>query len=194
MNRILVVLLLMLSAAFARTEASETSEYASVLDGLSDVAWTTTPNDMLKGVKPNLSLVRLGIEAVDVSESAEKEVTLEFLCRHLELVDPNPRALTQQPFRVRLSIHLTPMTDLDDQDDTLGVIDRIHDAVVALPDAISIRVSRQFLATGRPRVTGESLDSRHEPLQVGLLRDGLQFFDRRALDGKSISCHGASAP
>ena len=46
------------------------------------------------------------------------------------------------------------MTDLDDQEDALRIVDRVHHTVIALPDAISIRVSRQFLTTRRARVTG----------------------------------------
>jgi len=34
------------------------------------------------------------------------------------------------------------MTDLDDQDDALGIVNRIHHAVVALPDPVPIGVSR----------------------------------------------------
>jgi hypothetical protein len=67
------------------------------------------------------------------------------------------------------------MTDLDDQDDTLGVVDRIHYPVVALSDPISIRMAPQFFATWRSRVSGQGFDSRDEPLPVGLLRDGLEF-------------------
>jgi len=70
------------------------------------------------------------------------------------------------------------MTDLHDQDDTLDVVDRVHHAVVTLPDPISIRMSRQFLTTWRSRIAGENLDSRHEPLPVGLLRDRLDFAGR----------------
>jgi hypothetical protein len=92
------------------------------------------------------------------------------------------------------AVYLAPMADLDDQDDTLGVIDRIHYPVVALPDPISIRMSRELLATRRSRITGKSFDSCHEPLPVRLRRDGLELLGCGALDRKSISCHGALAP
>jgi hypothetical protein len=44
------------------------------------------------------------------------------------------------------------MANLDDQDDTFRVVHRIHNAVVALPDAISIRMARHFLTAHWSRV------------------------------------------
>lgn len=86
------------------------------------------------------------------------------------------------------------MANLDDQDDTFRIVHRIHHAVVALPNAISIRVARQFLAARWSRILCQSFDPRYEPLPVALLSDGLEFPGRGPLDRKSISCHGASVP
>lgn len=86
------------------------------------------------------------------------------------------------------------MPDLDDEDDALGIVDRVHYAKIALPGPISARMPRQLLTTWRSRVLGESLDSRDGPLSVGLVSDGLEFPGRGTLDREPISCHGASAP
>jgi hypothetical protein len=40
------------------------------------------------------------------------------------------------------AMHLATMTDFDDQDDALGIVNRIHHAVVASPDPVPIGVSR----------------------------------------------------
>ena len=86
------------------------------------------------------------------------------------------------------------MAHLDDQDDTFRIVHRIHDAVVALPDAISMRMARQFLTARRSWIPCQSFDSRYEPLPVALWGDGLEFPRCGPLDRKSISCHGASVP
>jgi hypothetical protein len=57
------------------------------------------------------------------------------------------------------AIHLAPVTDLDDEHDALGIVERVHHVAITLPDPASIQVSRQFLTTWRARVTGESFDS-----------------------------------
>jgi hypothetical protein len=44
------------------------------------------------------------------------------------------------------------MANLDDQDDTFRIVHRICHAVVALPDAISIRMARQFLTARGSRI------------------------------------------
>ena len=86
------------------------------------------------------------------------------------------------------------MANSDDQDDTSRIVHRIHDTVVALPQAISIRMACQFLAARWSRILCQGLDSCHEPLPVALLSDGLEFPGRGPLDRKSISSHDASAP
>jgi hypothetical protein len=74
------------------------------------------------------------------------------------------------------------MADLDDQDDTLGIVDRVHYAVVALSDPISVRMARQFFTPWRSRIFGQRLDSGDEPLSAGLRPDGLEFTGSRPLD------------
>jgi hypothetical protein len=52
------------------------------------------------------------------------------------------------------SVDLTAMTDLVDGDCARGVVDEIDGAIVALTDAIAVRIAREFLRAARPRVAG----------------------------------------
>jgi len=84
------------------------------------------------------------------------------------------------------------VSDLNDDDDGLGVIDRIENAVVPLAEA-EFLLAGQFLTTRWPRALCEAADLRDQALAI-LQRDGLEFLGRRGLDLKAITCHGASDP
>jgi hypothetical protein len=78
------------------------------------------------------------------------------------------------------------MTDLVDGDHTRGVIDQKDDAIVALPNAISVRVARKLLRATRTRVSGESLNLGDDLLTIGLGADRLKFLPRGRLDQETI--------
>jgi hypothetical protein len=64
-----------------------------------------------------------------------------------------------------LSIHLPPVADLDDLYDSSFVVDRIHDAVISLTDAVPF-LPGQLFTTGRTWAVSQSMDSVDEATQV----------------------------
>ena len=84
------------------------------------------------------------------------------------------------------SVDLTAMTYLVDGDCARRVVDQIDDAVVALPDAISVRIARELLRATRTRVSGESLNLGDDLLAIDLRADGLKFLPCGRLDQETI--------
>jgi hypothetical protein len=82
------------------------------------------------------------------------------------------------------------MTDLDDIYRDIGIIHRIHNAVVALPYSVPVTTG-QLLAARRARITGQTLDASHHALALTPLRYALNLADGRSLETDSISCHCA---
>lgn len=98
----------------------------------------------------------------------------------------------QKAFSGRLPIDVATMTDLDDHDDKIHVMDLVQNSVVPLSKTIMV-VPREFLAARRPRVARQRRDRRDDPAAVRL-RQGLDFLVGRRLDEESIACHDAGGP
>jgi hypothetical protein len=70
-------------------------------------------------------------------------------------------------------VDLAPVPDLENFNDPHGIVDRIDNPVVSLPDPITLQ-RRQFLAAARPRLAPERSDPLDNPPQV-LFRNPAQF-------------------
>ena len=81
------------------------------------------------------------------------------------------------------------MSHFDDHDAAFGVVDRIENAVGALPKSILL-VTREFITAVRAWILREPSDSRYQAFAV-LGCDSLKILDRRRLDLESIVCHDA---
>jgi len=92
------------------------------------------------------------------------------------------------------AVDLATMAELEDRYDLLGVVNRVDDSVVALPNPVPVVVSGQLLAPARARVAGQGLNSSGKTLAVGLRSDRRQFLGGRTLDEDSISCHAVASP
>jgi len=86
------------------------------------------------------------------------------------------------------------MTNLDNLDDALLIIDRVDDAIGSPADAIAFGLAGKLLTTGRTRSTGETLDSGHDPGAQPARLDGSELFGGGRLDEDAIACHVAEDP
>ena len=64
-----------------------------------------------------------------------------------------PPRLNRSVRRTKSPVDFATMTDADDDNHQLGIVDSIKDAIVALAYPVEV-VTRKFLASGRPRVLG----------------------------------------
>jgi hypothetical protein len=96
--------------------------------------------------------------------------------------------------RTESAIHLASMPDLHDEDHLRDVVHGIDDPVVALPRSIAVGMAGQFLATWRPRLGTQRLDTGDDTPSLLLSRNPLEFFRSRPFDPDAISCHAASGP
>ena len=80
------------------------------------------------------------------------------LCAHLRF---------DAQWRSRIAIDGAAMPDLDHLDDDSRVVDRIHNAIHALPDSIEFTAC-QFLAARRPRIVAQYLDPLQQTTDFGL--------------------------
>lgn len=85
------------------------------------------------------------------------------------------------------------MAHLDDGHDEDGVLDRVHNAVIAAADSVLV-LARELAATHWARVLGKREDGLDDPLAILLQTDGLEFLASRRLDQDLISCYAAAAP
>jgi hypothetical protein len=109
---------------------------------------------------------------------------------------PEPGSRQLQAFvgqRV-LAIDLTAMPDLDDLDDVGFVVHRIDDSERPLADSITLLVAGQLLASGGPRVLGESLNATDDSSALGARLDLLELLGGGSLDAEVIACHVAEGP
>jgi hypothetical protein len=59
----------------------------------------------------------------------------------------------------KLPVHVAPVSDSDDIDNALSVINAVHDSVVADSDSPEPVCASQLARTRRPRVDGKSFDA-----------------------------------
>src|SRR5690606_16024008 len=95
-----------------------------------------------------------------------------------------------RPASLDVSIDVLAMTDPDDVDDQLVVVDRIQDPVPALANPIAF-VAGQLLRARGTRVVGQRLDAPDDPATVRLGGYPLEFLDSGLLDPQAIACHAA---
>ncbi|MDP2825275.1 MAG: hypothetical protein Q8O52_21660 [Sulfuritalea sp.] len=92
------------------------------------------------------------------------------------------------PFRSPgLAINLAPMTDLDDLDHDFDIRYGVQDAVVALPQAVTLLCGELFGA-GRTRVVAQGVDARENAPYIRL-RDVAQIPGHGRLESQFIACH-----
>jgi len=78
------------------------------------------------------------------------------------LKNPNPLFPCFQWFTSSpLSVDIAPVPHANDSDDQYIIIDRIKDAVSALPNPIPL-LARQLFASGRSRIFGQRPDGGHD--------------------------------
>jgi hypothetical protein len=82
------------------------------------------------------------------------------------------------------------MTDANDINDQIQVVDGIKDPIASLPNSIAL-LSGQLLRPTGPRVVGQRLDALYHPPAICPVWYGFEFPDRGFLDAKAISCHAA---
>jgi hypothetical protein len=90
-----------------------------------------------------------------------------------------------------LSVDVLAEADPDNNNDQLVVSDRVDDSISAHPKTIPILHSSKLLATRRPRVSGQRMNTGHDALTVLLLTKGLDLLGRGRLDQNPITCHAA---
>ncbi len=84
------------------------------------------------------------------------------------------------------------MADAKDHDDELRVSDGIDDAIVTDANAVAVGLTRELLATGRTRISGQPANPGDKADTVFFLVHGFDFFGRGAFDDDSIACHAAA--
>jgi hypothetical protein len=66
-----------------------------------------------------------------------------------------------------LPIHLATMTNLDNRDNPMNIVDRVNHPIIALANAIVI-LDRQFLMPRGAGSIGQTTDTVSNPQEVGL--------------------------
>ena len=82
------------------------------------------------------------------------------------------------------------MTDLEDDNSEVMVLNLVQDAVLPLPDPKQI-VAREFFAARWPRLTRQAPHPRHDAPPVFLWKP-FELLGRRWLDQQPIACHGVA--
>jgi len=74
-------------------------------------------------------------------------------------VSPNSDPFSESAMRLTLTaINLTPMADLDDFNHSVGVVDRVKNAVISLADAIP-GLFGHFLTAERARIGSQTVNT-----------------------------------
>lgn len=94
--------------------------------------------------------------------------------------------------RLQSPIHITSVSDFDDDDDGLGIVDRVENSVVPLTEA-ELLLAGELLTTRRARFSCKSSDFCDQALAV-FQWDDFEFLGRGGLDLQPIVLHGASDP
>lgn len=82
----------------------------------------------------------------------------------------------------RLAIHFSSMADLIDRHLARSVVDEIHDAIVALTNAIPILVASELLRPTRPGIAGQGHDFGHDARSVRLGANRSELLTSGGLD------------
>jgi hypothetical protein len=85
------------------------------------------------------------------------------------------------------------ITDLDDRDEGLGVVNQIQDSIAASPNSMLL-CAGELLTTSRMRVLREGTQAKSNWLMVFLGTDRLEFPRRRDRDQQPVACHVFSDP
>ena len=141
-----------------------------------------------------------GDSSVEVMNAILKEEPNDLLHRGLLpgsavaliVLAKSPSIAWPQPLGGHLSVDITTMADLDDQDDEIQVLNLVQDSIVPLSNSVVI-VPREFLGPCRSRVTRQRCDFRDDPPAV-LPGDGFDLLAGRRLDEQLIACHDAEGP
>ena len=88
------------------------------------------------------------------------------------------------------TINLATVPNPDDDNNEFVVTNFVDDPVLSLAHAVTI-VSGQFLATARPGIPGQTLDSLHKSLSILPGGYGYKLLPGRGLDNDPISSHCA---
>ena len=91
------------------------------------------------------------------------------------------------------TIYVFSVPHFDDINHKLIILDCIHDPMGSLSNSVTV-VTGKLLASGRSWVFSEMLNTANDLSADFLLRDGLNFFDRRGLNENLIFSHAVSGP
>jgi hypothetical protein len=89
------------------------------------------------------------------------------------------------------TIDLATVTHLEDLHDAGLIVDCVDHSVGTLPDAISLLLSGQLLATTGARIRSEALDSGNDAGADAARLDGFELLRGGRLDADAIACHAA---
>jgi hypothetical protein len=84
------------------------------------------------------------------------------------------------------SVHVLAMSDLEDGDVAILVVDGIDDSIMALSHSIAVIVSRQFLSAMRTGLFCEVANLRDDPGAIRLGANSLQLLPSGRLDEEAI--------
>jgi len=105
---------------------------------------------------------------------------------HIRNRSTHPSAF--DPF-LALAIHVASIRYANDMYDQFRVYYRVHDAIVALTNAVQL-LAGELLAARWPRLHGQSGNPGND-LAADLVRKALQLFCGGALDQDAKACHAA---
>lgn len=90
------------------------------------------------------------------------------------------------------AVDVPSMGDADDYDDKPGILDRIDDAIVALPNPVEF-MTAELLASWGPRLFGQRANTGQKPPDVASGQRAKIFGDGFPEDD-FITCHAPSDP
>lgn len=85
---------------------------------------------------------------------------------------------------IRLAIDLSPVTDLDDFNDVSRIINAVDNAIVPLPDPISLGIAGKLFAAWRARLVSQLADAVDHTAKV-VHGKFPEFLFSRALDDET---------
>jgi hypothetical protein len=80
------------------------------------------------------------------------------------------------------AIDVFAVPDPNDEDEEFRICDRVKNSIPPSTNPISILLARQFLAPGRPGISGQRSNAGHDALAVLLLINGLDLLGRGRLE------------
>jgi hypothetical protein len=105
----------------------------------------------------------------------------------------NDRACAPTPTGdLLLPIDLPTMPDLRDPDEARGVVNLVHDSIVALPQPVRSLLAGELLGARRSWLLTERANSRHELAADGEGFDSIELLGGRPPELEPIDGHAAS--